>query len=225
MKFPKLKLLGLQSCHISYQSQLGPGRPGYKLARLLWAVRFGTIYHQLADVLSTIVDLILVPKRRILCYVDTLALIECAKLLLLKPWMELELMSGRHNRCLFQQAFCLRAREVRDTNRSGLAGLDQLLHGFVCIDVVDVGYFHHAIRILRELVIPWLERGGPMHQVQINIVHLQILQGLVQSWLNISGFVLVVPELGGDEQLGSRDPALLDRGADHGLRAIYCMRV
>lgn len=59
-----------------------------------------------------------------------------------------------------------------------------------------------------------------MHKVQIQVIHAQILQRLIQSRLHILGGVPRVPELAGDEDVGSRDATGLDAGAHLGLVAV-----
>jgi hypothetical protein len=62
-----------------------------------------------------------------------------------------------------------------------------------------------------------LEVHGPVDQVQVEVVSLEILQRLVQSGLDVLGPVAVVPELGGQEDLAAWDTRFLNPGTDFGL--------
>lgn len=55
-----------------------------------------------------------------------------------------------------------------------------------------------------------------MYQEQINIVHFQILERFVNSFGNIPWVVLVIPELGSDEQFVSGDTTLAN-GSSNGF--------
>lgn len=59
-----------------------------------------------------------------------------------------------------------------------------------------------------------------MHQVKINIVHAKLIEGIIERRLDRSRVVLVVPELGGDEDLVSRDAGFANAGAHGGLGAV-----
>ena len=53
-----------------------------------------------------------------------------------------------------------------------------------------------------------------MYQIEIDIVQVQVIERLLQGRLNILGVVLVIPQLGGDEEIFARDTALFDSRAD-----------
>lgn len=55
-----------------------------------------------------------------------------------------------------------------------------------------------------------------MYQEQINIVHFQILERFVNGFGNILWVVLVIPELGSDEQFVSGDTTLAN-GSSNGF--------
>lgn len=60
----------------------------------------------------------------------------------------------------------------------------------------------------------------PMHQVQVNIIHAQILQRLVQRRLNIFGCMLGIPQLASNEDLFARNARLADAISNLRLVAI-----
>jgi hypothetical protein len=49
-----------------------------------------------------------------------------------------------------------------------------------------------------------------MHQIEIEVVGVEVFQRGVACLFHIVGVVAVVPELGGDEDFASRNAALLD---------------
>lgn len=59
-----------------------------------------------------------------------------------------------------------------------------------------------------------------MHKVQIDVGGVEVAQRGVECGFNIVRMVRVVPELGGDEEGGARDPGFFDRSADRGFGAI-----
>ena len=90
-------------------------------------------YHQLAHVLPTIINLVLIPKGRILLNMNPLTLLPLREVVLLEPRATFHLMRRGNNRAFPQQRLDFRFREVRYHNRPGLPGLDQFLHRFPCI--------------------------------------------------------------------------------------------
>jgi hypothetical protein len=64
-----------------------------------------------------------------------------------------------------------------------------------------------------------------VHQVKINVVHLEFFQGGIKGWLDILWSVFVVPELGCKEDLRSRDATVLDGLADVLLSSIDSSRI
>lgn len=61
----------------------------------------------------------------------------------------------------------------------------------------------------------------PVHEIEIKIVDLEILQCLVQSSLDILRCMMRVPELAGDPDVGPRHAAAADALADLNLVPIY----
>ena len=89
--------------------------------------------------------------------------------------------------------------------------VDQLFHlAQVFMEfLVDVGF---RVRV----VVVWRAPGrvkireGPIDEVKVQVIELQVGQGLLAGWDILLG-VLVVPELGGDPQVIAADAAPLDR--------------
>lgn len=182
---------------------------GSILAVLLANLDQHRIVHQLAHVLAAAVDLILVAERAVLSDVDALLLVELVEVELGEVWVAFDLVSGGYDVTLAHQAFELGFREVRDANGLAFAVLDELLHRFVGIDVVRIPCLNFVV-VLREHAVATLERRRPVHQVQVEIVCVEIFQRCVAGLLDIFRVMAVIPELGGDEDLASRNAALLN---------------
>ena len=82
----------------------------------------------------------------------------------------------------------------------------------ICLDL--------AIRVLGDQLASALEGIGPVDQIQIQVIGVEVFQRGVDSVLNILGPVAVVPQLRGDEDLRSRDATLLNAGGDSWLCAV-----
>lgn len=67
------------------------------------------------------------------------------------------------------------------------------------VNEIGIAFPYLSIFILRDEILAWSKGCRPMDEVQINIVQFKTLQGLIQGWLNILWFVLVVPQFGCDE--------------------------
>lgn len=59
-----------------------------------------------------------------------------------------------------------------------------------------------------------------MHQVEVNIVHSQVLQTSIERLFDIIGVMLVTPQFGDDEDLVSRDTAVSDALSDSAFGSI-----
>ena len=59
-----------------------------------------------------------------------------------------------------------------------------------------------------------------MHQIEVDVVGAQILEGCIESTLDVIRVVLVVPQLGHQEDLFTRNTRLLDGRANSRLSAI-----
>jgi len=64
-----------------------------------------------------------------------------------------------------------------------------------------------------------------VHEVQVEVVGLQIFEGGINGRLDIVGVVAIVPELGRNEYFMARHAAVLDTAGYCGLRAIAVMNV
>lgn len=167
--------------------------------------------------------------RRVLLHMDALFLVEVGERLLLQPRVEFNLVCCGHNFALFQQALDLGFGEVRDADSASFALLEDLFHGFPClqplsakrlacvamwretyVNVVGITSLHLAIAVFwHELVAP-SERRRPVHQVEVEIVRLQIPERGIDGGLDVVRVVAVIPQLGGNEDLVTRNPAVLD---------------
>lgn len=93
---------------------------------------------------------------------------------------------------------------VGDTDSAGL-GLGELGHGLPGVDdgdVVhneDIAAFGIALGLQREEVVASLEGDGPVDEVKVEVFELELGKTLVKGFLDNSGVVLGVPELGGLE--------------------------
>lgn len=75
------------------------------------------------------------------------------------------------------------------------------------ITVTDLGL---AILAFGEHVAPADERGWPMHEVEVKVVGVEVFQRGITGLLDVVGVMGVVPQLGGEEDVFSRDTTLLD---------------
>lgn len=82
-----------------------------------------------------------------------------------------------------------------------------------------------TIAVLREQFIAASEGDGPVNEVEIHIVGSQILQRSIKRLLNVIRMVRVIPELGGEKDLVSRDAGLLDGAADSRLGSVTVYRL
>ena len=155
--------------------------------------------------------------------VNALLLAEAQHLFLLQIRMQFDLVHGRFQPCLADQVLQLFHAEVGDADLSGQVVIHQCFHG-------GPGRCHGQI-IQRHHVIAGLGKGHallqghrPMHQVQVQIIQLQVVQGGFQGRLHILRGMVAVPQLGGDPQVlalyGAGGEHLLQRLADFILVAV-----
>lgn len=78
------------------------------------------------------------------------------------------------------------------------------------VDIIDILNLWFPIAILGEHLVSTSKRNRPMHQVEVNVVHSKVVQARVESLFNIIRMMLVTPEFSDDEDLVSRDTAVLD---------------
>ncbi|KAH3662179.1 hypothetical protein OGAPHI_005427 [Ogataea philodendri] len=123
---------------------------------------------------------------------------------------------GSHCNTCFQQAFGLAETEVGDSNGTDFAGVQQLLHGFPGVDIVDICWLGR-----RRLQKGSLVAGKRiMHQIQVNVIQLELFQALLQSRQHILWSVVGIPQLRGDKDIFTVDAAVLDSIAHLGLIAV-----
>ena len=115
-----------------------------------------------------------------------------------------------------EEAFELRLAEVGDADRFRLAAFEGLFHGFPGVDVVRVARLDLVVLLGHEGVAPG-EGGGPVHEVEVEVVRAQVFEGGVDGRFDVVRVVRVVPELGRDEDFGAGDAAFLDGCADGGF--------
>jgi len=97
-----------------------------RLAILLAGLVQCWVVDQLAQVFSLAVDWILVAKRRILRYMDSVLVVPLLEPSLLQPWVQLDLVSCRYHAGLFDEPLHLGLREVAHANGLSLALLHYL---------------------------------------------------------------------------------------------------
>ena len=124
-----------------------------------------------------------------------------------------DLSFGRltYNAGVVQQPLDLGFAKVRDTNSSGLAGLETLFHGLVCVNVVRISLLDVTVRVLLHQLVASCKGRWPMHKVQVNVVGVKILEGSIECFLYIIRVVRVVPKLGDQENIAAWNSGLLDR--------------
>lgn len=93
------------------------------------------------------------------------------------------------------------------------------------VNVISVASLHLAIVVFRHKLLAACEWGGPVHEVQVKVVGLQIFERGINGRLDIVGVVAIVPELGRDKYFMARHTAVLDTAGYCGLRTIAVMNV
>ncbi len=53
----------------------------------------------------------------------------------------------------------------------------------------------------------FVNANGPVHEVEVEVVELEVGESLAKSFADIIGMVHVIPQLGRDEELVARDDA------------------
>ncbi len=107
--------------------------------------------------------------------------------------------------------------EVRDSDRLDLAvllELDELLPG---VDDRSLGVQNADSVLLGEELLVGLGRqegDGPVDQVQVQVLDVELVEGVVERGGDVLGRVGRVPQLGGQEQLRTGHAALLEGGGD-----------
>ena len=117
------------------------------------------------------------------------------------------------------EALHLREGEVGNPDGAGLALLLHGLHGFVGVDIVGHAGLDVAVLVPGHHGASTLEGGGPVHEVEVEVVCAEVFEGGVDGGFDVGGVVAVIPELGGDEDFGAGDSRLFDGLAYGGLSA------
>lgn len=119
-----------------------------------------------------------------------------------KARVTLDLINGGDNASGGNDAFQVLNAEVGDTDGAGL-GLGKLGDGLPGLSDCNatVKFNLAIIGNLGELVLARLESDWPMNEVEVKVVELQLGQCFVQSSLDIARLVLVIPQLGGNEDV------------------------
>ena len=122
--------------------------------------------------------------------------LECFQLLLLEDGVQFDLVHGRHDVCLRDEAGEVGDEKVADTDRCGPTVRVERFEGAPGVDVeVVVGH-------------------GPVNQVQVEVVEAQGLETAAEGALNVAAFMVIVSELRGDEDLLPGDPRRVKGCAD-----------
>ena len=129
--------------------------------------------------------------------------------LLLEVKVELALVRVRLDLDALSEADALEHvdREVADTDVLDKSDLDEVLHRAPCVDegdaAVDLG---SAVGFLREHIVALAnKRSWVVDEVEIEVVELEVSEGLAAGGLDVVGVVVSAPELGGDPKLLTLD--------------------
>ena len=162
------------------------------LAVLLANLDDGGVVDQLAHALTGAVDFVLVSKGGVLLHVDTFRFVEGGEGGLLEPGVEFDLVRGGDDGRVLEEALEFRPAEVGDSDCFRLAALEGLLHGFPRVDVVRVAGLE-LVGFLGHEGVAAGEGGGPVHEVEVEVVCAEVFERGVESWLHVVGVVRVVP--------------------------------
>ena len=149
-------------------------------------------------------------KRRISRYRNHVPAAEVYQLILLQKRMILNLIDARNRFGLFNQRAEFFDAKVRNAEGSGQPLVVRLFHtgpGNVGRQFVR----RNHIRIGRRQINAFFLGNRPVHQIQIQIIKLQILQSLLQGRQNVLTGVRVVPKFGNDKQFLSFYVAFVHR--------------
>ncbi len=133
---------------------------------------------------------------------DPLLRVEGAQFRLLPAGVQLDLVGGRRHAGLADDAFQVGDGEVGHADGPGPALLAQPHQGLPAVEVEVLG------------------RGRPVDQVEVDIVHAEPAQALVEGGQGRVVALVLVPQLGGDEELVAGDPRALHALPHTGLVAI-----
>ena len=146
---------------------------------------------------------------------DAALLAELEQLGLAQVGVALHLVGHRGDAALAQHVADLLRVEVGESDGLGEAQANQLLHGEPGGRWVNFIIILQApVLILREAIVAPLEGSWPVDEVEVQVVHPKVGQGLPAGSLHVLRVVLVVPQLGGDEDLLPGNPGGSDTRSD-----------
>lgn len=159
-----------------------------------------------------------VTQRRVSSQVNATESGVSGKVLLRQQRVGLDLVDGRDDTGSLDDTLDVGWGEVGDTDRLDLACLLQGNHGLpgvgersleVQVDLLGVlGVRWHELLVRLDVAVVGHETDWPVNEVEIEVVELELLQGVVVCSLDIGWAVSVVPELAGDEEVLSLDARL-----------------
>ena len=88
------------------------------------------------------------------------------------------------------------------------------------IDIVCVACLDRAIGVLGEQFVATRKWTRPVHEIEIDVFGVEILQRRIACLFNIVRVVAVIPQLSGDKNLLSWHAASLDAFSDCTLRPV-----
>lgn len=184
-----------------------PGDKGLSLADLA----LGSDLLDLLVIQDTGHAVLVVAERRVSLDKDVLLLQVSSELGLLEVRVGLDLVDSGDDLAVGEEALKALLGEVRNTDGADLALLDKSLHRLP--GILELGLLVESnaagVRVLDPEALAdigaGLEGNGPVDEVQVEVVSLQLLQGLVAGGLDELWLVGGVPELGGKEDLLTGD--------------------
>ena len=134
---------------------------------------------------------------RVCRYYDTLLAAELNQLVFLVVWMSLDLVKSWDDLCMLKELReCLDAKVAHsDSLDLTWTGLKELFHSLPRVNEIDRVVSHEHVTGLRGL--------RPVHQVEIDVVNVELSQRLVKGLLNI--VVIKVPEFRGNKKVFTRN--------------------
>lgn len=136
-------------------------------------------------------------------------------IVLQEPWVSLDLVGSGHNAGGLDDSLNVLDGEVRYANVLGL-GLGQSNHGLPGVNERDAVVQLDLLSLVSgqgEQVLADLahqrESHRPVDQVEVEVVKLQLGEGVVERLLDMLRAVGVVPQLGGDEKVLSLETKVL----------------
>lgn len=149
--------------------------------------------------------------------VDALLLEEGQQLVVLQePWVSLDLIGSGHDTGGLDDGLDVLDGEVGDANVLSL-GLGQGNHGLPGVDerhaVVELDLIGLVGGCGEQVAAHIADKGeghGPVDEVEVKVVELELSEGVIEGLLNVLGAMGVVPQLGGDEEVLALETELFD---------------